>query len=800
MWKNYLKVSLRNLSKRKLYSGINILGLTIAIVSFLAISLYIHHEWSYDRMYSDYDRIYKINQEFVSGAEGQMVSTTPSSLVPTLLEEVPEVETGTLVFDLSIFSSVLVDAGLGNQEENKFAYADHNFFKVFDLTLLTGNPSLVLNEPNQIVLTESTAKRYFNSAAEATGKSLKVDGADYLVTGVMQDFPSNSHIDFDFLASFKTHRHGRNPEWSPSNYYSYVKFQEGFNLSEIKGKIDQISDKYFGEAMKAYGFTTSFHLQPVTTIHVSDSAISTIKPTTDIRYLYVFGLVGILLIFIGIINYVNLATAEATERNKEVGLRKVLGAGRSQLFGQFISESFLLTASSLLFSLLALFILASNFESLTGVPFDFNVLFSPLGVFVMAIILILVSLMSGFYPALILSNMEPLKALGKNIKMGGGAWLRKSLVVFQFFVSIGLLISTIVVKNQLDYMQTINLGYDREEVVALSYHYNMRNSIKSFKSEMLRTGVASQVALAADMPIHIKAGYKIFPGGDNDKEIMITGYSVDQDIVKTLGLTILAGEDFSENDISRTEAYEKGLDFSLILNESAAKELGWTPEDAIGRKVSVGEEGLSGIKAVVEDFYFNSLHHHVGPLAIVVDPEQANVILAKLPKGNPSENLSKLEVLWSSQYPDRPFNYKFVDQEYARMYRSEERVGAIFTVFAGIAVFIAIMGLFGLVSYVALRRTREISIRKVLGAKFEDVLKVLAADFFALLAVSAILAVAFGIWFSKEWAKGFAYHSDVPAWVYLSAIFIVAAISFMTIGFRTVKVYIQNPAKTLKDD
>ncbi|MDX5479781.1 MAG: ABC transporter permease, partial [Cyclobacteriaceae bacterium] len=441
MWKNYLKVSLRNLSKRKLYSGINILGLTIAIVSFLAISLYIHHEWSYDRMYSDYDRIYKINQEFVSGAEGQMVSTTPSSLVPTLLEEVPEVETGTLVFDLSIFSSVLVDAGLGNQEENKFAYADHNFFKVFDLTLLTGNPSLVLNEPNQIVLTESTAKRYFNSAAEATGKSLKVDGADYLVTGVMQDFPSNSHIDFDFLASFKTHRHGRNPEWSPSNYYSYVKFQEGFNLSEIKRKIDQISDKYFGEAMKAYGFTTSFHLQPVTTIHVSDSAISTIKPTTDIRYLYVFGLVGILLIFIGIINYVNLATAEATERNKEVGLRKVLGAGRSQLFGQFISESFLLTASSLLFSLLALFILASNFESLTGVPFDFNVLFSPLGVFVMAIILILVSLLSGFYPALILSNMEPLKALGKNIKMGGGAWLRKSLVVFQFFVSICLLIS-----------------------------------------------------------------------------------------------------------------------------------------------------------------------------------------------------------------------------------------------------------------------------------------------------------------------------------------------------------------------
>lgn len=751
-------------------------------------------------MYADYDRIYKINQEFVSGAEGQMVSTTPSSLIPSLIDEIPEVETGTLIFDLSIFSSVLVDVGLGNQEENKFAYADHNFFQVFDLPLLSGNPALVLNEPNQIVLTESTAKRYFNSAVEATGKSLKVDGADYLVTGVMQDFPSNSHIDFDFLASFKTHKHGRNPEWSPSNYYSYVKFQEGHNLSEVKSKIDQLSDKYFGEAMKAYGFTTSFHLQPVATIHVSDNALSTIKPTIDIRYLYIFGLVGILLIFIGIINYVNLATAEATERNKEVGLRKVLGAGRSQLFGQFISESFLLTFSSLVFSILILFILASNFESLSGVAFDFNLLLSPLGILGIGLILIFVSLLSGFYPALILSNMEPLKALGKNIKIGGGAWLRKSLVVFQFFVSISLLISTIVVKNQLDYMQTVNLGYDREEIVALSYHYNMRKSIEGLKSEMLRTGAASQVTLAADMPIHIKAGYKIFPGGDNDKEIMITGYSVDQDIVSTLGLNILAGENFSKNEVSRTEAYEKGLDFSLMLNESAVRELGWTPEDAIGRKVSLGGEGLSSIKAVVEDFYFNSLHHQVGPLAIVVDPEQANVILAKLPKGNPSENLSKLEALWLNQYPDRPFNYKFVDQEYARMYRSEERVGVIFTVFAGIAVFIAIMGLFGLVSYVALRRTREISIRKVLGAKATDVLKVLSADFFSLLGVSAFLAVAFGMWFSQEWLEGFAYHAEVPVWVYLSAIFIVAAISFFTVGFRTVKVYRQDPAKTLKDD
>lgn len=798
MWKNYFKVSFRNLSKRKLYTAINILGLTIAIASFLAISLYIYHELSYDKMYTDADRIYKFNQEFVSAGESQIVGTTPSQLVAALKEEVPEVEIATLVFDLSIFSSVMVNSGEGNQEESKFAFADENFFKIFDFELLTGSPDLALSEPNQLVLTESTAKRYFNNPLGANGKTLKIDGREYLITGVMSDFPTNSHLDFDFIASFKSHRHGINPEWSPSNYYSYAKLRPNTDLDLFAQKLDQMMEKYMGEDMRTYGFSTSFLFQPVTTIHLGDNQLQSIKPTSDIKYLYIFGIVAIMLIIIGIINYVNLATAEATERNKEVGLRKVMGANRSQLFGQFISESFILTFSALLFSILVLYFIAGFFEDISGVPLNFNLLISPTGFLVMLGLLLLIAFLSGFYPSLVLSGMEPLKALGKNIRLGGTGWLRKSLVIFQFFVSIGLLVATLIVQRQLDYMQSVNLGYDREEVVALTYHYKMREIIGGIKNELLRSGNAQSVSLAADMPIYIKAGYKIFPGGDNDKEIMITGYSVDHDLIKTIGLEIMVGEDFDENEITRTEAYEKNIEHAVILNEAAVKELGWSNEEAVGKKLNFGSPTY--VKAVVGDFYFNSLHHQVGPLAIMVDPGQANVILAKLPKGNPTQYLAGIENIWKTLVPDRPFNYKFIDQEYEQMYRTEQNIGKIFSIFSAIAIIIACMGLFGLVSYVALRRTREISIRKVLGAKATDVLKVLSADFFVLLGISAVMAVLFGIWFSQEWLRGFAYKTEITPWVFVLAIVTVAGISLLTIGYRTVKVFIQNPAKTLKDE
>jgi putative ABC transport system permease protein len=799
MWKNYLKVSFRNLSKRKLYTGINLLGLTIVLVSFLVIFLYIHHEWSYDRMYSGADRIYKFNQEFVSGGERQLVSTSPSKLVPVLIDEFPEVETGTVVFDLSMFYSVLVDAGEGNQEESRFAFVDENFYKVFDFKIIAGQKGSLLNEPNQVVLTEETARRYFGSAQNAEGKALKIDGGEYLVTGVMENFPSNSHLDFDFLASFKSHRHGKNPEWSPSNYYSYVKLRADADLSSFQAKLPQLVETHLGKEQKQYGFQTAFYTQSVTNIHLGDQMLSSIKPGTDVKYLYIFGVVAILLIAIGIINYVNLATAEATERNKEVGLRKAMGAERSQLFGQFISESMILTAGAAVLSLLAIYLVAPHFVNLSGVPLDLSLLFSGWGLAAVGVLLLLVGVLAGLYPSVILSGLEPIKAWGNKATMGGGAWVRKSLVVFQFFISMGLLIATFVVKSQLEYMQEVNLGYQREHVVALPYHYSMRKSIETVKQELLRTGAAESIALAADMPIHIQAGYTIYPGGDNQKEFMIKGYSVDKDLVSTLDLTILAGDNFGEKDWSRNAAYDSSIEFPVILNEAALRQLGWSPEQAVGKKVNYGGS-MAYVKAVVSDFYFNSLHHQVGPLGIFLDPEQANVLLVKISAGNPATHLAILEGAWKRLVPDRPFNYKFVDQEYAQLYRSEERVGTIFGLFSGIAIFIACMGMFGLVSYVALRRTREISIRKVLGATQGDVLGVLSADFLRLLVLSALLAVVFGVWFTDVWLKAFANRTSVGVWPYISAISVVLLLAVITIGYRSWKVYTLNPSETLKSD
>lgn len=798
MWKNYFKTSFRNLSKRKLYTGINILGLTIALSSFFAISLYIYHEWSYDRMYTDYERIYKFSQEFSSAGESQMVGTTPASLVPTLMEEFPEVEVATTVFDLSIFSSVLVDAGEGSTEENRFAFADANFFKVFDFRLLEGQSAIALSEPNQIVLTETTAKRLFNQSIGVVGKTLKVDGTEYTVSGVMEDFPSNSHLDFDFLASFKTHRLGREPQWSPANFFSYAKLRAGTDIEAFSVKLSQMVDKYLGSDMREYNFSTAFFFQPVGSIHLGDSQLKGIKPANDIKNLYLFGLIAILLVMIGVINYVNLATAEATERNKEVGLRKVLGAARGQLFGQFVSESMILSVSSISLSILLLYLGKGVFENFSGVPMQLNLLFGPWGIGFLIAILLLVGLMAGIYPSFVLSGMTPLKALGNEMRLGGGIWLRKGLVVFQFFISMGLLIATLVVSQQLHYMRSVNLGYDREQVIALQTHYNMRDKIPAFKTELVRTGHASAAAMSNSMPIFIQAGYSLLPGGDFQKEIMMTGFCVDHDISKTIGLELVAGLDFVETDVDQTTAYEGGLEMSILFNESAIREMGWTPEESIGKKVNFN--GVSSvIKGVVKDFYFNSLHHRVGPLAVFIQPAEANWILIKLPAGNPAPHLEEISKTWTTMFPERPFNYRFLDDAYSNLYQSEQKVGALFGLFSGIAVWIACMGLFGLVSYVALRRTKEISIRKVLGADRLAVLKLLSADFFVLLAFAALMAIPVGIWFSKEWLSGFAYQTAISPINYVLAVLLVATIAALTIGYRTVRVYARNPAETLKN-
>jgi putative ABC transport system permease protein len=677
---------------------------------------------------------------------------------------------------------------------------DEYFYDVFDFRMIVGNRETVHSEPNQLVLTESTANRLFGSAVNAEGKSLKVDGEDYLVTGVMQDFPSASHMEFDFLASFKTHRDSREPRWSPSNYYNYVKMKPGANMDQFKSNMDQMVNKYLGSDMDEYGFQTAFFTQPLTSIHLGDPTLNPIKPGTEIKYLYIFGIVAIQLLAIGIINYVNLATAEATERNKEVGLRKVMGASRMQLFGQFVSESMLLSFGAVFLSILLLYLIAIPFQNFGGVPLNFELLFSPAGMAGLLGLALIVGLLAGFYPSMILSQMQPLKAMGNKFKIGGGAWVRKSLVVFQFFVSMGLLISTFVVKNQLAFMQEVNLGYEKEQVVALNYHHNMRDAIPTLRDEMVRSGAAISISRAADMPHNVKAGYKIFPGGDNTREFMITGYAADPDLIKTINLDLLEGQNYSESDPSRSSLEDENSQMPILLNESAVAEMGWTAKEAIGKRVNVGFTNNALVKGVVKDFYFNSLHQKVGPMVIFNDPNEANILLIKLNAGNPKANLATIGEVWKKLVPDRPFNPKFLDQEYASLYQSEQNVSLIFSLFAGIAVFIALMGLFGLVSYVALRRTREISIRKVLGATQGDVLQVLSMDFLKLLGVSAVLAIGFGIWFSDSWLGAFANRTALTIWPFVIAILLVMVLAILTIGYRSWKVFRLNPATTLKSE
>jgi putative ABC transport system permease protein len=796
MWKSYLKTALRNLQRRRAYAAINLLGLTIGITAFLAIAAYIHHEWSFDRQYADAERIYRVRQTFTAGGESQLVTVTPSALLPAMQTDLSEVETGVRLFNPGMFAPTVVKVGEETFQESAFGFADASFFEVFDLTMLAGTPREALAAPNQLVLTQSKAVAWFGSVEAALGKTVEVGaGVSYAITGVMQDFPANTHLYFEILASFSTLRDGKTPAWMPSNYFTYVKLQPGTEASDMGETLNGLIDKYMGEEMRQYGFSIEVELQPLTDVHFDTEAGMGMRANSDKKYLYIFGMVALLVIVIACINYVNLATAEATERNKEVGVRKVLGAARMQLVGQFMSETLVLSMLAAGLSVVVLWGVMPVFQQFTGVELHLLTQQPLLIAAAMLGLVAVVSIGAGAYPALVVSSFQPLQILKKNLKVGGDIWLRRVLVVFQFSVSIFLIIGTFIIYQQVSYMQSKRLGYDKENLVSLPVDGAIIRNVTQFKTEFQRRGIAAQAALASSKPMEIRAGYSIQdPTKPVESGFGITGFSVDHDIVNTLQLELLAGSNFDENDRAR------GMEeFPMMVNKTTTDMLGWTPEEAIGKKVVFGPVQAE-IKAVLDDFHFASLHQKIGPLAMFIEPMESNVLLVKLAAGPVKDQIAGLESVWKELAPHRPFEYSFVDEDYGRLYRAEEKVGLIFTLFAGVAILIACMGLFGLISYIALRKTKEISIRKVLGASAMDVIGLLSREFMVLVAVSAVVAIGLGTWFGTKWVSGFAYYEGTPWWAYAAGVLLVMLISLVTISWRTVKVSLANPVDALKED
>ncbi|RIW13427.1 ABC transporter [Algoriphagus lacus] len=797
MFKNHIKVSIRGLIKKRQQTTVNFIGLITSIVSFLIISLFIYHELSFNSNFSGYENIYRINQDFSPGEEKLFWATTPSALLPNVQASIKDLENGTIVFDISQFSTLLIDGGQGNQEEKRFAFADTSFFKVFDLEFIAGAQEKVLADPDNLVLTESTAKKYFETPQKAIGKTLKINNSkEFKVAGVIEDFPSNSTLNFDFIGSFLSQPHGKDPSWSNSNYHTYLKLNKDADPGATENSINKWIADQFGEDLKSSGTSIYFTLANLRDIHFDTTReMYGTVPTLDIRYLKLLAFVAVLMILVGCANFINLSTAESTERSKEIGLRKIVGSSRFQLFSQYFIESMILTGLCIFLALVVIQLISGVLEDFLGLNLDFTTIYTLQGILFILVLFFSVSFLAGFYPAVFLSGIRPLKNISLQ-KTNTKSYFRKGLVVFQFFVSISLVLSTFIVESQLSFLQEANLGFDREQLVVLPINYKIQEQVNSFGSEIKRKDLVASVSKASNSPVHVKSQYTMSLTPESSQSIPVTGYLGDHELIKTLGIVLLSGQGLHESDLKRSQTPEDG-EFPVLINQKAAEALGWS-EDAALNKRFYFDGSLVYVKGVMEDFNFNSLHKEVGPLVIYLEPDYSTVLLLRLSGSSVSENLSALKLAWNELIPDRPFSYEFADQQYQLFYSTEEKLSKIFSLFSLVSLVVSGLGLLGLVSYFANQKSKEISVRRVLGAGFLDILKFLTRDFVILLVVSTGLAILFGNWFSKVWLGSFAYHVDLSFLIYAFAVLSVLGISLLIVSFRTWKIFVTNPVETLQ--
>lgn len=797
MLKNYFKIALRNLWKNKTASFINIFGLTIGLCSCLLIGLYIRHELSYDDFQKKGDRIARVIMEykFDGGTEFKKGNFTSARVAPIFKQTFPEIEAAvrmTKSIRVVHYQDKLID-------EKSFMYADPSFFNIFSFKLLKGDPASVLKAPNQVVLTESTAKRYF-ADENPIGKVLKVgtDTSLYQVTGIIQDCPSNSQIKYDFLASWSSlGLADEEKTYWDANFTTYFLLRDEASIAKLQAKITPFMQK----EMAGQGATVNFDLEPLKSIHLH-SPYDGFEPNNSIIYIYILEGVGLLMLMIACFTYVNLNTARSMERAREVGVRKVIGAEKKQLFWQFIGESVLLCTIATILSVLVAVLFLPVFNQLTEKQLTINAFFSLSFIGGALMLIILVSLLAGAYPALILSNFQPVKVLKGSFKnTGSGQWVRKSLTVFQFAISVVLIISTFIMQKQLNYIQNKRLGYDRDRVLVLPMDNKMLSNIDVIKQEFKSNSSILSVARCVSTPVNIVGGYSmrssVMP---ESQQLSVTANPIDNDFVKTTGLQIVAGADLTQQDMKDVDFKDDKLNiFHFILNESAARELGWTPEQAIGKKMFLGDGRPGYVKAVVKDFNFESLHNAIRPL-VLFPQTYARTLLLKLNGNNIQQTISFLESKWKELVPYRPFEYRFMDEDFNKLYSSEMRLGKVLTIFASIAIALACLGLLGLSSYTAKQRIKEIGIRKILGASVGNIAALLSVDFVKLVFIAIIISTPIAWWVMNKWLQSFAYKTEMSWWIFLvaggSAIFIAIA----TISFQSIKTALANPVKSLRSE
>ncbi|MCA0398806.1 MAG: ABC transporter permease [Bacteroidetes bacterium] len=796
MLKNYWRIAWRNLLKHKGFSLINLAGLSIAFTCCLLMFLYIHHERSFDQFQAKGDRIARVVMEYSMGnAEPVRGTFTSTKVFPAFKEHFPEVENGVRFSE----SGGLIKVNNQFFEDPGFLFADSTFFAVFSsFPLLEGDPKQALANPNQLVITQSAAKKYFGNQP-AMGQTILVGATQtpYTVTAVAADCPTNSQIRFNLLASFSSlHEDQRETYWN-ANFRTYLLLKSPTSINSLQAKIPAFMKKEMNDP----NVQVNFILEPFNRVHLY-SPYDAFVPNTDISYIYIASGMALLILLIACFTYVNMSTARSLERSREVGIRKVAGATRPQVFAQFIGESFILASLALLLATGMVLLLLPAFNQLTARDLHLSELLTPVILLSGIGLVLAIALLAGAYPALILSGFQPVKVLKGSFRhTDNGKMIRQSLTVFQFAISAFLLIASFVIQQQFNFIQHKAMGYNREQSVVIRIDSKVMEKIDLLKNSFKENPDIQVVSSTASTPVDIASGYSMRSAAmPSNVNLNVYANPIDDDYLKANQIELIAGNDLGRQDLLDIAHENQDSNYyHFILNESAARELGWTPQEAIGKKMYLDDSRPGEVKGVVKDFHFASLHNPIQSL--VLFPENwASRLVVRISGKHVPETIQFMESKWKGLYTHRPFNYRFMDDEFNSMYASEKQTAQVISLFSTVAIILACVGLLGLSAFAVQQRIKEIGVRKVLGASVAGIVWMLTRSFLQLVVIAFALAVPLAWLAARKWLQDFSYRTSIGVDVFFYAAIILTALALLAISLQTIRAALANPVKSLRSE
>ncbi len=811
MFSNYLTAAFRNLRKHKFYSSINILGLSVGLTCFILISLYVKDELAFDQFHPDVENMYRM--DFSGSINGNEFVTALASVpaAQTMVAEFPEVTAATRLRTRGE-RLIKVKGTTQNYKESDVTYADANFFQFFNFPLLKGDPETVLERPNTIAISEKVAKKVFGDE-DPIGQVLVMSNEfDFEVTGVFQDMPPQSHFHFDLILAMEGLEEAKSTFWMSFNFNTYLKVQPGTSPASIEAKFPALIEKYIGPEIAQFmqgmtldefyesGNSAGFYLFPVKDIHLLSDKLGDIEPNGDMNYVYIFTAIALFILLLACINFMNLSTARSASRAKEVGVRKTMGAYKSHLIYQFLSEAIMICLVSFAIALGLSAAVLPAFEELAAKTLVLSDLFSPLFIGLMVSIMLVVGLLAGSYPAFYLSRFKPVEVLKGKLTLGmksGG--LRSVLVVVQFTVSIIMIVGTAIVFDQLSYIQNKKLGFNKDQVVMIDDAWLLGDRIEAFKTEALRDTRVLKGTIATFLPVKTTNNNNLWFKGQTagaGEGYVFHNYRIDEDYLETLGMEMAEGRNFSRDFPNDTT--------KILINEAAARQLDF--DNAIGGFLSNygGSQDnptsdVYQVIGVVKDFHFNTLRERIDPLIFQLD-DSRGYISFKVQTDEITSTIAALRSKWDEFAPGQPFEHKFLNEEFNKMYENEQQIGDIFSVFAFLSIFIACLGLYALASFTAEQRTKEIGIRKVLGASIIGIISLLSKEFSRLVIISFVLAAGAAYYLMDQWLSDFEYRTTLSFVTFAVAGLVAFAVASLTMGSQAYQAARVNPAQSLKDE